>query len=96
MGFWEIIIKKVLYLLESFGFHQDNLEGVIADVSVFDGNSVRASAQTNCAGIHGGEPAGGGQPKPALLAVRAVLFAPLFRNLMLQTQGVLNKGHIGS
>ena len=47
MSFWEIIIKKVLYLLESFGFHQDNLEGVIADVSVFDSNPVWASPQTN-------------------------------------------------
>ena len=60
------------------------------DVSVFDSNSVRTSPQTNCAGVHGGEPAGGGQPKPAFLAVSAVLFAPLFRNLMLQTKGVLN------
>ena len=58
----ENIIKKVLYLLESFGFHQDNLEGVIANVSVFDSQPVRAGPQANGPGIRGGEPAGGGQP----------------------------------
>ena len=93
-SFLEIIIKKVLYLLESFGFHQDNLEGVIANVSVFDSQPVRAGPQANSPGVRGGEPAGGGQPKPALLTVSTVLFTPLFGNLMFQTQGVLNKGHI--
>ena len=92
--FHKLFENHLLYLLESFGFHQDNLEGVIANVSVFDSQPVRAGPQVNSPGVRGGEPAGGGQPQPALLPVSAVLFAPLFGNLMFQTQGVLNKGHI--
>ena len=56
--FHKLFGNHLLYLLESFGFHQDNLEGVIADVSILDSKPVWAGPQANSAGVRGGEPAG--------------------------------------